>query len=85
MVQQLLAAGADPDTRQAGGQTALMAAARSGSLKAVEALYERGADLDAREDRGQTAMMLAAAHGHAEVVSWLVAQGAAFRQPRRVQ
>ena len=83
MVQQLLTAGADPDTRLRQAQTALMAAARSGSLKAVEALYERGADLDAREDRGQTAMMWAAAHGHAEVVSWLVAQGADFRQPLR--
>ena len=72
MVQQLLTAGADPDTRQTGGQTALMAAARSGCSRRWRPC--RRADLDAREDRGQTAMMWAAAHGHAEVVSWLVAQ-----------
>ena len=42
-----------------------VAAALSGSLKAVEALCEE-ADLDAREDRGQTAMMWAAAHSMLE-------------------
>jgi uncharacterized protein len=75
-VTLLLAAGADANATMKSGETALMMAARSGSLEAVGALLARGARHDARERRGQTALMWAAAEGHAAVVRALVENGA---------
>ena len=44
-----VARGADPNTVQADGETALMTAARSGSVAAVESLLANGAAVDASE------------------------------------
>ena len=77
MIELLLDAGADPDTVLAEGETALMTAARTGMVEAVELLLARGAHVDAAESwRGQTALMWAAAEGNAEVVAVLLAHGA---------
>ena len=57
------------------GETALMLAARSGSVESVKLLLEAGADVNAAEKfRGQTALMLAAAENHAPVVKALLAR-----------
>ncbi len=77
----LLDAGAGPNTKLRGGETALMTAARTGKLGPVQALIARGAEVNARERRGQTALMWAAAEGHAEVVEALLKAGADFRTP----
>ena len=77
VIGRLLAAGADPNTALPGGETALMSAARTGSVRAVEALLAAGADVKAAEEtRGQTALMWAAGEGHADVGRLLLAAGA---------
>jgi len=79
MVDLLLEAGADPNTRLPGDESALMTASRTGKIGPVKALLARGADVNARERRGQTALMWASAEGHAEVVEALLRAGADFR------
>ena len=59
-----------PSASLPGGETALMTAARTGSLPTVSLLLSRGAPVDAKDERrGQTALMWAAAEGHAPVVA----------------
>lgn len=82
IVNLLLEAKADPNaTLPAGGETALMTAARTGRLGPVRALLARGAKVDTRERKGQTALMWAAAEGHLDVVDALLTAGADFRTP----
>jgi ankyrin repeat protein len=63
IVTMLLAAGADPNTRQRHGFTPLHSAAANGDLPSVEALLAAGADLGATNDEGQTPLALAEAAG----------------------
>ena len=73
----LLDAGADVDSPNADGQTALMVVARGGNTAAAELLIERGADVNAREQRkGQTALMWAVAQSHPAMVELLIEHGA---------
>src|SRR5262245_5413419 len=73
----LLEAGADAAAVSDEGETALMVAARTGKIEAVNALLARGADPNIKEQwRGQTALMWAAAEGHAPVIDALLARGA---------
>src|SRR5579863_7362383 len=77
MVEALLIAGADANTFQSEGQTALMTAAKAGSADAVKALLDHGAEVNAKESwRGQTALMWATAENHPAVVQVLVNHGA---------
>ena len=57
IIEQLLKAGADPNTRTtADGETVLMTSARAGNVDAVKVLLDHGADVNAKEAyRGQTA------------------------------
>ena len=59
------------DAAQAGGFTALHAAAQRGSKALAELLLFRGAEASLRTDGGQTAADLAEAKGHAELAAWL--------------
>src|SRR5690606_24400889 len=73
----LLGAGADPDSANPEGQTALMLVARTGNVEAARLLVRAGATVDARESWGeQTALMWAAARRHPEMVEFLLEQGA---------
>jgi ankyrin repeat protein len=73
----LLAAGADPNRSNQDGQTPLMLAARTGSVKVAELLVSHGANVNARETfRGQTALMWAASERHPDMTEFLVAKGA---------
>ncbi len=77
MVGALLKSGADPNSTDERGTTALMTAAASGSGAAVEMLIDHGAEVNAREGaHGQTALMFAAALGRAESIQALLAHGA---------
>src|SRR5579863_9983459 len=77
MVEALLKAGADANTFQQEGQTALMTAAKAGNVGAVKALLDHGAEVNAKESwRGQTALMWATAENHPAVVQVLVDHGA---------
>jgi ankyrin repeat protein len=77
MIDALLRAGADPNSANRGGETALMTAARTGKPDGVRVLLDRGAVVDAREhERGQTALMWAVLENNAAVVELLLARGA---------
>ncbi len=76
VVARLLDAGADPEARTE-GETALMTAARTGSVDVVQLLIAHGADLGATElASGQTLLMTAAAEMHPSLVRLLLARGA---------
>jgi ankyrin repeat protein len=73
----LLKAGADPNSVNGNGTTALMTAASSGNPESVQLLLDHGANVHAKETvRGQTALMFAAALNRDEVIRLLVARGA---------
>jgi ankyrin repeat protein len=77
LVELLLDAGADPNTRIATGETPTMTCASTGSADAVRALVARGADVNAKEpSQNQDAVMWAASERHANVVRLLVEAGA---------
>ena len=75
-VTQCLQAGADLETRNAGGTTPLHVAAAIGNVKAIAALTAAGAKLEARAEGGLTPMHFAAAIGNAETIEALTAAGA---------
>jgi uncharacterized protein len=89
VVQVLVECGADPNTKRAGGETPLMAAAwpwpeDSVAAEAVEVLrllLEGGADVNAADERGRTALMYLLddeqhAEGHLPVARLLLEYGA---------
>lgn len=59
-----------------GGWTALMYAARQGSLEAARALAEAGADLNIADPDGTTAMVLGIINGHYDTAAMLAEKGA---------
>ena len=73
MISMLLAAGANPRTRGAGGRTPLHRVAMTGGPKVVELLLEHGADVNATDDNGSTPLYGA---GKKETVYLLLARGA---------
>jgi ankyrin repeat protein len=76
-VQILLAAGADPDSSSASGETPLASAACIGSHEVVQLLLDHGARVDTREDQsGLTALHRAAESGDKETIKLLLAKGA---------
>jgi len=86
IIEQLIKAGADPNTATSEGETALLTASRTGSVDAVKALMAHGANVNAREQwLGETALMWAAAENHAAVVRTLVAAGADLNARSDVQ
>jgi ankyrin repeat protein len=77
MLKLLLEVGANVDSPNPEGQTALMAVARTGNVAAAQLLVERGATVDAREKwGGQTALMWASARRHPEMMQLLLSKGA---------
>ena len=75
-LERLAAAGADVDSLDQHGQTALMLAARAGHAEAVRALCRLGADLNHSAKYSLTAIMLGVINGHLEVTRILAAAGA---------
>lgn len=71
VVELLLAAGADPEVRQAGGFTPLMGAASGGHGEILDRLLAAGADPAPISDGGKTAADLARERGHAELAGRL--------------
>ncbi|MEP7313232.1 MAG: ankyrin repeat domain-containing protein, partial [Pseudomonadota bacterium] len=72
-----LKAGADADSPNPQGQTALMVIARTSNVEAARLLIKKGARVNATEKiRGQTALMWAAAQSQPAMVKELVARGA---------
>ena len=75
-VEPLLEHGADPNTQQVGGWTALHAAADRGNVPLVELLLARGADPSLASDGGQTPADMAETNRRAEALSVLRKQEA---------
>ena len=75
-VRQLLAAGADADTRRADGATALLWAAHWDDRETVRLLLDAGADVNAADDYGVTPLMRASENASAATVDMLLAAGA---------
>jgi ankyrin repeat protein len=74
MVERLLQGGANPN---AGRESPIFAAARSGNTAVMQLLLGHGGDANAKEPgRGQTALMWAVAEKHADVARVLIAHGA---------
>ena len=77
MLKVLLEVGANADSPNPDGQTALLAVARTGNVEAAQLLLDHGATVDAREKwGGQTALMWASARRHPEMMQLLIAKGA---------
>jgi len=78
-LQALLDCGADPNLRDADGETKLSEAARYGDVESLRALLEAGAELEAEIPefgRGWTAMVSAYTAGRPEAVDFLAQAGA---------
>lgn len=75
IVAALLAKGANPNKRTAGGRRPLHAASEKGEEAIVKSLLAKGAHVD-DEVGGVTALEAAEANGHAEIAKLLVAKGA---------
>ncbi|KRB03399.1 hypothetical protein ASD86_21235 [Lysobacter sp. Root690] len=81
IVAALLAAGADPNLADAGGNTPLLRATASfhtpaHAIALLQTLLDRHARIDHQDDRGYTALMQAAKGSSAEVVEFLLVRGA---------
>jgi ankyrin repeat protein len=78
LMKALLAAGADVNSKDAFGVTALMRAANSdySETERVKLLLDHGADVDIRDSKGDTALRLARRKGATKVVAMLVSAGA---------
>ncbi|HEX9302701.1 MAG TPA: ankyrin repeat domain-containing protein, partial [Casimicrobiaceae bacterium] len=80
-VRSLMAAGADPNARNAYGATAMMLAAHAGHLEIVRSLIDAGADVHATDALGWGPLMKAVYNGEldrgfADVVQVLIDAGA---------
>lgn len=77
VVASCLAAGCDPNARDAAGMTPVLAAAYAGQFAPIMILADAGADLGARDALGRTAMAAAAEGGHTSVCEVLASMRAA--------
>ena len=80
-VRTLLDHGADPNSPQGDGATALHHAAHRNDLEAARLLTEAGADVTAANELGATPLWLAARNGSAAMVSHLLEAGADANAP----
>jgi uncharacterized protein len=67
-VRRLLAAGADPDTRDARGRTAVTAAAAGEHAETTRALIDAGADVDLQDDDRSNALLVCGETGDVAVL-----------------
>ena len=72
VVQVLITARADIETKDEKGQSPLHWASRSGALAIVKVLVKAGAQVCATDNEGNTCLMLAGAKGHTEIVRYLL-------------
>jgi len=75
-VKTLLAEGADVNTRDKDGATALLTVAMKGYKDVVEVLLANKADVNAKDKAGWTPLHAAAEHGHKDIVELLLAHKA---------
>ncbi len=71
IVKMLLNKGANVNTQDGNGYTALIWAAAVGSKDIVEMLINAGVDVNAKDNNGKTALMYAADYGDKEIIELL--------------
>jgi hypothetical protein len=76
MVTDLLASGADVNSRDPQGLTALIVAAFGGNVEIASLLVEKGAGVNARTNEGATPLMAAVQSGNKELVQLFLNKGA---------
>ncbi|MDE6773120.1 MAG: ankyrin repeat domain-containing protein, partial [Treponemataceae bacterium] len=76
ITEMLIKAGADVNTRNNEGETALMQVAREGHKELAELLIKAGADVNAKLSTGWTVLVPAAVKGHKELVELFIKAGA---------
>ena len=76
MIELLLEAGANPNTRGPDGQIPLHAVARGGKISRVELLVSGGSDVNAADKKGRTPAIIAFELGHADTFDLMVGKGA---------
>ncbi|MDD3673346.1 MAG: ankyrin repeat domain-containing protein [Synergistaceae bacterium] len=74
-VRELLDAGADPNTKDNDGHTALIEAAWRGKTETVRLLLDRGADPNIRNSYGSTALSRAVRNGFKRTANLLIEKG----------
>ena len=74
--KELLEKGADIESKDKYGNTALTSAAERGDASVVRLLLEKGADIESKDRYGNTALILTAHEGHEAVVWLLLEKGA---------
>ena len=72
VVQMLIDAGADIETKNDKGHSPLHLASSSGALTTAKMLVKAGADVRATDDKGNTCLILAAYLGHTDTVRYLM-------------
>ncbi|GEM_PF-594365 len=76
LVQILLTAGANVNTKDTEGRTVLMLAVSHGHFFTAKVLLDRGADVNAKSNTGLTSLMYAAMNGDTSIVQALLAKKA---------
>ena len=71
-VEQLLSDGAEIDSKDSKGRTALITASSNGHTTVTDLLLERGAQIDLQDHQGNSALMSACHNGHVETTSYLL-------------
>jgi uncharacterized protein len=75
-VLQLLAAGAEINSRDAAGRTPVMAATHGNQVETVQALIVAGADINLQDNRQDNPFLYAGAEGLLEILKLTIAAGA---------
>ena len=82
-VRDLIARGADLETRGDQGRTPLIAATKNRASAAAVALIDAGADVDAKDDLQDSAYLYAGAEGFDEILEPVLRHGADLRSVNR--
>ena len=75
IVRFILRKGADINTKNNIGGTALMLAAENGNTEIVNLLLDKGADINSKDKDGWGALIFAAQNGHTEIITLLLDKG----------
>ena len=75
-VENLLARGAEVNTKDARGSTSLMLACSNSQLQVAKLLVEKGADVNATDKEERTALIIAVSQGNPQIVKLLLEKGA---------
>ncbi|AYG69137.1 MULTISPECIES: ankyrin repeat domain-containing protein [unclassified Rhizobium] len=82
-IRELLASGADIETRDASGATALLVATHGSKVEAARALIEADANVNAKDEIEDSPYLYAGARGHLDILKLALAHGADLKSINR--